>query len=67
MGYFISRLRQNFFQYLAVRNRIFVFLHQGQDSKKALESVFGDSVTVRKANLNDVFLKLAGHEIKEDH
>jgi lipooligosaccharide transport system ATP-binding protein len=56
---------QNLFEYQILNNRIRLFIREGKDGKDALPHVMSESITIRKANLNDVFLKLAGYELRE--
>jgi len=62
--YFIDRVKGHY-DYQVIRNRIYLFIKQGQDAREALKLWPKVDTTIRKANLNDVFLKVAGSELKD--
>lgn len=66
MNYYLGRLKANGFDYQIVGNTVSILVKENQDSKKALELVAGDRITVRRPTLNDVFLKLAGHHLRDE-
>lgn len=66
LAYYLGRLRSAQLDYQVMHNSISVALKQGQDSKKVMELVTGDSITIRRPTLNDVFLKLAGHQLRDE-
>jgi lipooligosaccharide transport system ATP-binding protein len=53
------------FEYQILNRRVRMFIPEGKDSKEALKLVTSDDITIRRATLNDVFLKLAGYELRE--
>jgi lipooligosaccharide transport system ATP-binding protein len=53
------------FEYQILNRRVRLFIPEGKDSKEALKLVTSDDITIRRATLNDVFLKLAGYELRE--
>lgn len=63
-NYFIDKVR-NQYDYQVIRNRFHLFIKKNQDGKQALSLIPSDDMTVRKATLEDVFLKVAGHELKD--
>jgi len=63
-NYFIEKVKNNY-DYQVIRNRFHLFIKNGQDGKKAVATIPSSDVTIRKATLEDVFLKVAGHELKE--
>lgn len=63
-NYFIEKVKKNY-DFQVIRNRFHLFIKEGQDGKQALSIIPSDDMTVRKATLEDVFLKMAGHELKD--
>jgi lipooligosaccharide transport system ATP-binding protein len=45
---------------------VLVFIKPGQDSRKIFDLIKSEKVTVRKPTLNDVFLKLAGYNLRDE-
>ncbi|MBK9293557.1 MAG: ATP-binding cassette domain-containing protein [Oligoflexia bacterium] len=62
--YVIEKIKDKY-DYQVIRNRFHLFIKKGQDGRQALTVVPSDDVTVRKATLEDVFLKVAGHELRD--
>lgn len=62
--YVIEKIKDKY-DYQVIRNRFHLFIKKGQDGRAALDIVPSDDVTVRKASLEDVFLKVAGHELRD--
>ncbi len=65
INYFIERVK-NKYDYQVIRNRFHLFIKPNQDGKAAVASISSSDVTIRKATLEDVFLKVAGHDLRED-
>lgn len=63
-NYFVEKVKKHY-DYQVIRNRFHLFIKDGQDGKQALSIIPSDDMTVRKATLEDVFLKVAGHELRE--
>lgn len=63
-NYLIGKVKQHY-DFQVIRNRFHLFIKKGQDGKQALNIIPSDDVTVRKATLEDVFLKVAGHELRD--
>lgn len=63
-NYFINLVKEKF-DYQVIRNRFHLFIKEDQDGKAAVATIHSNDVTIRKATLEDVFLKVAGHELKE--
>ncbi|MDZ4678437.1 MAG: ABC transporter ATP-binding protein [Oligoflexia bacterium] len=63
-NYFIEKVK-SYYDYQVIRNRFHLFIKSGQDGKQALSLIPSDDMTVRKATLEDVFLKVAGHELRD--
>ncbi len=64
LGYYLERLKENNFRYQVVGSSINVHLDEGQNNQDVLSLVFSRQVTIRRPNLNDVFLRLAGHNLR---
>lgn len=46
-------------------DRALLFVKKGQDGKVILNSISSESMTVRRATLEDVFLKITGHQLRD--
>ncbi len=66
LNYYRGRLLSQGYVHSVLRNQIHVHLSADQDSKQVLSVIAGRKLTVRPPTLNDVFLKLAGHGLRED-
>lgn len=64
MEYYANKIK-NKYEYQAMRNRIKVFLRGKTEVKDIVADISSRNITVRKASLNDVFLRIAGHELSE--
>ncbi|MGE3758651.1 MAG: ABC transporter ATP-binding protein [Pseudobdellovibrionaceae bacterium] len=63
--YYLNRLRSENYEYRVLNQRVCVYVRPDQDSRKALSLIASENIVVRKAGLNDVFLKLAGHQLRD--
>lgn len=66
LNYYRGRLMSQGYAHAVIRNQIHVHLSAEQESKQALSLVGGKKLTLRPPTLNDVFLKLAGHDLRDD-
>lgn len=66
LNYYLERLKSAGFEYQVMNHTVLIAIKDGQDSKKAVELVASDRITFRKPTLNDVFLKLAGHHLRDE-
>lgn len=64
-GYYTGRLKTAGFQYQLVGTKIIVATQKELSIEKAMSLVKGVSVQIRKPNLNDVFMKVAGASLQE--
>lgn len=64
INYFIDKVKKHY-DYQVIRSRFHLFIKSGQDGKQALSMIPSDDMTVRRATLEDVFLKVAGHELRQ--
>lgn len=58
-----SKFEKHDLQFLS--DRILLFVKQGQDGKAILNLISSDRMTVRRATLEDVFLKMTGHQLRD--
>lgn len=63
LDYHINRV-QSHYNFQVLNNRVRLFIPPSKDGKEALPLVVSDAVTIRRATLEDVFLKLAGYELR---
>ena len=66
INYSAGRIKELGFNYLIIREQIYVYIKGTQNSDALLTAVKTTKMTLRKATLSDVFLKLAGHELREE-
>ena len=66
LNYYLGRLKNSGYQYQVIRNTVNILIQDGQDGRKAIEMVQGDRITIRRPTLNDLFLKLSGHELRDE-
>lgn len=64
--YYLNRLKEFKYEYQVYQNMVLVFIKPGQDSRKIFDLIKSEKVTVRKPTLNDVFLKLAGYNLRDE-
>lgn len=65
LNYYLNRLRENNYEYQVYQNMVLVFVKFNQDSRKLLDLIKSEKVTLRRPTLNDVFLKLAGYNLRD--
>lgn len=64
--YYGGRLKHAGYAYQVIRSQINVHLKAGQESRAVLDVVSATKVTIRQPTLSDVFLKLAGHDLRDE-
>ncbi|MCX7977854.1 MAG: ABC transporter ATP-binding protein [Bdellovibrionaceae bacterium] len=64
INYYTNKLQTERMDYLVVRNTILVMLKDGQDPRRILDQAVGFKATIRRPCLDDVFLKLSGHQMR---
>lgn len=64
--YYTNRLKEKNYHYNVIRNTVTVYLPETNEGKKVIDFISSPKMTLRKPTLNDVFLKIAGHELRED-
>lgn len=62
--YYVSRIKDQF-AYQIMRNGLKLFVRDQQNPREAINQVASSNITMRKASLNDVFLKISGHELND--
>ncbi len=65
LNYYGNRLVQSGYSYQVIGQRLTIHLKEYQNSKEVVSIVVGKKTTVREPSLSDVFLKLAGHDLRE--
>jgi lipooligosaccharide transport system ATP-binding protein len=62
--YYLSRLREKNYKYQVLGQLVNVHLQLEQNSQEVLQTIHSKRITIRKPNLNDVFMKMAGHDLQ---
>lgn len=65
MNYYSGRLTAEGFQHQVLHQSISVLVQENQKSSRVLELVSSPRLVIRKPSLNDVFLKLSGHHLRD--
>ncbi|MGZ5278359.1 MAG: ABC transporter ATP-binding protein [Pseudobdellovibrionaceae bacterium] len=66
LQYYLSRLNSNQFQFQVVRDQVNVHLQSQDDVQKVMGLVQSIRITSRPPTLSDVFLKLSGHDLRDE-
>jgi lipooligosaccharide transport system ATP-binding protein len=66
LQYYLTRLSSNNFLYQVVREQVNVHLQNADDVQKVMSLVQSMKVTIRQPTLSDVFLKLSGHDLRDE-
>ncbi len=66
LNYYLGRLRSESFDYQVIKNTVSVLVKPGQESRRVMDLISSDKIFIRKPTLNDVFLKLAGHQLRDE-
>ncbi|MES3036653.1 MAG: ABC transporter ATP-binding protein [Bdellovibrionota bacterium] len=66
ISYYQNRLRAENFQFQNYFSSIQVFIESPEQTNKCLEIFAREHFHLRRASLNDVFLKIAGHQLRAD-
>jgi lipooligosaccharide transport system ATP-binding protein len=62
--YYVDKIRGRFF-YQVMRNGLKLFLRDQQTHQDAINEISSASITMRRASLDDVFIKIVGHELHD--
>lgn len=65
IDYHLDKIRDRF-EYQIFNNRIRLFIPNTVQAKDIMSSVSSDNIIVRRASLDDVFLKVAGYDLSTD-
>lgn len=65
INYLVSRISDQY-DYQILPNRVRLFIKPEQDGRAAMSLVPAKGIVIRKANLEDVFLKVTGHNLREE-
>ena len=66
LNYYLGRLRAEGFSYQVIQDTVSVLIKDNQDGRKVMDLIDSDKIYIRKPTLNDVFLKLAGHHLRDE-
>ncbi len=66
LNYYAGRLREGAYNYQVIQNTVMILISPTQEGRKAIELIASDKILIRKPTLNDVFLKLAGHTLRDE-
>ena len=66
LNYYLGRLKSESFDFQVLKNTVSVLVKPGQDSRRVVDLISSDKIFIRKPTLNDVFLKLAGHQLRDE-
>ncbi len=64
-NYYLNRIRTLGYLYQVIEGRVIVMIMQNQDSQAVLSAISSPRIQIRKPTLNDVFLKLAGSQLRD--
>ncbi len=64
LDYHVNKIKTHY-EYQILNNRVRLFVPEGREGKEALKLISSEDILVRKSNMDDVFLKLAGYELRE--
>lgn len=66
LNYYLGRLQAEGYNYQVIKNTVSVLIKEEQEGRKVMDLVASDKIFIRKPTLNDVFLKLAGHHLRDE-
>jgi lipooligosaccharide transport system ATP-binding protein len=62
--YYVSKI-QGKFTYQVMRNHLKLFVRGQQDPREVINEIASKNISMRKASLNDVFLKISGNDLHD--
>lgn len=65
ISYYEKRLQLQKYDFSTLSTGLVIYLHQNQTAQELFKTVQSDSLTIRKPCLNDVFLKMSGHSLRD--
>lgn len=66
LNYYLGRLRAEGFAYQVIKDTVSVLVKENQEGRRVIDLIASDKIFIRKPTLNDVFLKLAGHQLRDE-
>ncbi|MFS4459048.1 ABC transporter ATP-binding protein [Bdellovibrio sp. HCB2-146] len=66
LNYYLGRLRAEGYAYQVIKDTVSVLVKEHQEGRKVIDLIASDKIFIRKPTLNDVFLKLAGHQLRDE-
>lgn len=66
LNYYLGRLRAEGYSYQVIKDTVSVLVKENQEGRKVVDLIASDKIYIRKPTLNDVFLKLAGHQLRDE-
>ena len=66
LNYYLGRLREAGYAYQVIKDTVQVLIKANQEGRKAIDLFASNKISLRKPTLNDVFLKLAGRELRDE-
>ena len=66
INYYVGRLRESGYAYQVIKNTVQIMIRGSQEGREAMALFASDKISLRKPTLSDVFLKLAGHELRDE-
>lgn len=65
VNYYLNRLKDNRLNYFVVGRQVFVPVENENQGREAMTMISSRKISLRKTCLTDVFLSLAGHDLRE--
>lgn len=66
LNYYLGRLRAEGYAYQVIKDTVSVLIKEHQEGRRVVDLIASDKIFIRKPTLNDVFLKLAGHQLRDE-
>lgn len=66
LDYYVNKLNQKKFESHSYGEILSVFVKEPHSSREVLDLIASSNIQIRKATLSDVFLKLAGHQLRDE-
>lgn len=66
LNYYLGRLRAEGFAYQVIKDTVSVLVKENQEGRRVVDLIASDKIFIRKPTLNDVFLKVAGHLLRDE-
>jgi lipooligosaccharide transport system ATP-binding protein len=66
LNYYLGRLRAEGYAYQVIKDTVSVLVKEHQEGRKVVDLIASDKIYIRKPTLNDVFLKRAGHQLRDE-